>query len=63
MGDIPGYDAWKLATPPEYDQWDGADENGCTCPHAPSACGARMADKWCPRHGLDPDAEYEGEVE
>jgi hypothetical protein len=34
-------------------------EEGCTCPRELGAGGARKTDKWCPLHGLDPDAEYE----
>ena len=52
------YDAWKTHNP-EDDCWDGEDEEGCTCPRTLGAGGARMTDKWCPLHGLDPDAEYE----
>lgn len=51
------YDAWKLASP--YDEWDGEDEPGCTCPRALGAGGMRMTDEWCPLHGRDPDAEYD----
>ncbi len=51
------YDAWKTTDP--NDQWDGEIEEGCTCGRKLGAGGARMTDKWCPLHGLDPDAEYE----
>lgn len=52
-----GYDDWKLATPPEYEAEET--EEGCTCPNELGAGGVRRTDKWCPLHGLDPDAEYE----
>jgi hypothetical protein len=51
------YDDWKLAS--GYDEWDGEQEEGCSCPRTLGAGGTRRTDKWCPLHGLDPDAEYE----
>lgn len=54
---IAGYDAWKLRSP--YDEWDGEDEDGRTCPRTLGSGGVRMTDEWCPLHGRDPDAEYE----
>ena len=61
MGDLPGYDAWKLACP--YDEWDGEDEDGCTCPRTLGAGGARMTGEWCPVHGKDPDDERDKRIE
>lgn len=61
---MPG-DEWKAT----YDEWKTTDprdripddeiEDGCSCPRELGAGGARKTDKWCPLHGLDPDAEYE----
>lgn len=52
------YDEWKSRDPADA-YWDGEDEAGCTCGRRLGAGGIRMTDKWCPLHGLDPDAEYE----
>jgi hypothetical protein len=47
------YDQWKTTDP--RDRWDqGKDE--CTCRR--TGAGQKV-DRWCPRHGLDPDAERE----
>lgn len=52
------YDAWKTTDP--RDRWpEDETEEGCTCPRELGADGMRKTDKWCPLHGLDPDAEYD----
>jgi hypothetical protein len=57
-------DQWKTRDPdaeflgPDPNETDDEDREGCTCPHKLGAGGVRMIDKWCPVHGLDPDAEY-----
>jgi ribosomal protein L37E len=55
---LPGYDAWKLASPPEYDMPD-------TC----EKCGAQCDDDWsqCPACGYgesdEPDRDDATEAE
>lgn len=50
---LPGYDAWKLASPDDEYIPDNEREEGC-------ACDKREGDnEWCPVHGRDPDAERE----
>jgi hypothetical protein len=52
------YDEWKTTDP--RDRWpEDESEDGCTCSGELGAGGIRKTDKWCPLHGLDPDAEYE----
>jgi len=47
------YDAWKTSSPD--DEYIPADERpeGCECNKRPGDF------KWCPRHGRDPDADYD----
>ena len=52
-----GYDEWKTAAPDGVP--DDEIEDGCICPRELGAGGMRKIDKWCPIHGLDPDAERE----
>ncbi len=52
---LPGYDQWKLATPPEYEMDDEQRDEDCIC------IGGVDHDKWCPVHGVDPDIAREWE--
>jgi hypothetical protein len=54
--DLPGYDDWKLATPPEYEfcEFCGADPRVRRDGWQPDECTGE-----CGRRFRDPDAEYD----
>lgn len=53
MGDLPGYDAWKLASPDDdYCEYCGIHERSCRAGWEPDCCTGECGRQW-----RDPDFE------